>query len=104
MDLSFNAILPVILGFLSGMIAPIIVEKWKGKKAEEQKVMSTENEMVILQNSFKSLAADLEKRLSVAEERLRSLEINISHNNTVLKVKLPDAPLEEGNASTGIQS
>ena len=73
MDFSFNAILPAILGFFSGMIAPIIVEKWKGKKEEERKVMSTENEMIILQNSFKSLAADLEKRLSVTEERLRSL-------------------------------
>ena len=103
MDFSFTAILPAILGFFSGMIAPIIVEKWKGKKAEERKVMSTENEMIILQNSFKSLAADLEKRLSVTEERLRSLELNISHNNAVLKVKLPDAPLEERNVSTGTQ-
>jgi hypothetical protein len=86
------------------MIGPIVVEKWKGKKEEERKVLSTENEMIILQNSFKSIAADLEKRLSVTEERLRSLELNISHNNAILKVKLPDAPLEEGNASTNIQS
>ena len=104
MDFSFYDILPAILGFFAGMIGPIVVEKWKGKKEEERKVLSTENEMIILQNSFKSIAADLEKRLSVTEERLRSLELNISHNNAILKVKLPDAPLEEGNASTGIQS
>jgi hypothetical protein len=45
----------------------------------------------------------MEKRLSVTEERIRALEINISHNNAVLKVKLPDAPLEEGAASTNTQ-
>ena len=103
MDFSFYSILPAILGFFAGMIAPIVVEKWKGRKDEERKVMSIEKEVTILQDSFKSLALDMEKRLSVTEERIRALEINISHNNAVLKVKLPDAPLEEGATSTNTQ-
>ena len=103
MDFSFYSILPTILGFFAGMIAPIVVEKWKGRKDEERKVISIEKEVTILQDSFKSLALDMEKRLSVTEERIRALEINISHNNAVLKVKLPDAPLEEGAASTNTQ-
>ncbi len=103
MDFSFYSILPAILGFFAGMIAPIVVEKWKGRKDEERKVISIEKEVTILQDSFKSLALDMEKRLSVTEERIRALEINISHNNAVLKVKLPDAPLEEGATSTSTQ-
>jgi hypothetical protein len=103
MDFSFYSILPAILGFFAGMIAPIVVEKWKGRKDEERKVISIEKEVTILQDSFKSLALDMEKRLSVTEERIRALEINISHNNAVLKVKLPDAPLEEGTTSTSTQ-
>jgi hypothetical protein len=62
------------------------------------KILSSNPEL-----GFKSLALDMEKRLSVTEERIRALEINISHNNAVLKVKLPDAPLEEGAASTNTQ-
>ena len=75
MDFSFYSILPAILGFFAGMIAPIVVEKWKGRKDEERKVISIEKEVTILQDSFKSLALDMEKRLSVTEERIRALEI-----------------------------
>lgn len=95
MILTLEIFIPALLGFSSGMLAPIIVEKWKGKKAEERKILSIEIDTVSLQNSFQAHAADTEKRLTSMEERLRSLEINTA----VLQVKLPDAPLENSTAT-----
>ncbi len=99
MILTLDTIIPALLGFAAGIMGPLVAEKWKGKKAEERKLTSIEIDAVSLQNSFQMHTADTEKRLTSMEERLRSLEINISHNIAVLKVKMPDAPLEDSAAT-----
>jgi hypothetical protein len=92
-DLDF--ILPAFLGFSAGILPPLIIEKLKNKKEEKQKLASIENDIQHLQNSLQSHSSNL----STLEEKVRALEINLSHNTGALKAKIPDMPLEDTTAN-----
>lgn len=91
--------IPALLGFCSGILPPLIIEKWKGKKQEKQTLTSIENDITNLQNSFHDFSSNLEKRLTSTEEKVRALEINLSHNTGVLKGQNPEVPLEDTTAN-----
>lgn len=93
--MNIEFILPAIIGFLSGIFAPMIVEKWKGKKEEERKVSLIEADLKQLKEEVEEISSQHKEAYSSLEERLRSLELTLSHNTGVLKSKMPEAPLED---------
>ncbi len=95
MSFNLNYLIPALLGFLSGILPPLIIEKWKGKKEEKRKLTSIEQDISALQNAFQ----DFSSRLAPLEEKVRALEINLSHNTGVLKGQNPDIPLEDTTTS-----
>ncbi len=100
MDFDWKFMIPALLGFFSGLLPPLIIEKWRGRKEEKRKLDVIENDIVNLQNSFQTFSKEFETRLTTNEERSRVLEINLSHNTGVLKGKLPDTPLEDTTTNT----
>jgi len=100
MPSDWKFLIPALLGFFSGLLPPLIIEKWKGRREEKRKLDVIENDIMTLQNSFKSFSKELESRVAATEERERTLEINLSHNTGVLKGKLPDVPLEDTATNT----
>lgn len=99
MSFDWKFLLPALLGFLAGLLPPLIIERWKTKKEERRKIDLVENDIVNLQSTFKTFSKEMEHRLTTVEERARALEINLSHNTGVLKSKLPDTPLEDTPAA-----
>ncbi len=99
MTASLDFIIPALLGLSSGMLGPIVIEKWRSVKSENNKLTSIDNDILNLQGSLLRLTSDLEKRMSSTEEKVRALEINLSHNTGVLKGKSPDIPLEDTTAN-----
>ena len=95
MIFDWKFLIPALLGFLAGLLPPLIIERWKNKKEERRKIDVIENDITNLKTSFKNFSKEMEHRLTTVEERARSLEINLSHNTGVLKSKLPDTPLED---------
>ncbi len=95
MSFNLNYIIPALLGFCSGILPLLIIEKWKGKKEEKRKLTSIEQDISVLQNAFQ----DFSSRLAPLEEKVRALEINLSHNTGVLKGQNPDIPLEDTTTS-----
>ncbi len=95
MTFSLNFIMPALLGFLAGILPPLIIEKWKSKKEEKQKLTAIENDIKHLQSSLQGHSSSL----SSLEEKVRALEINLSHNTGALKAKIPDMPLEDTTAN-----
>jgi hypothetical protein len=85
----------MFVGFCSGVLSPFIMEKLKGKKEEKRKLTSIEQDISVLQNAFQ----DFSSRLAPLEEKVRALEINLSHNTGVLKGQNPDIPLEDTTTS-----
>lgn len=84
-------IVPALLGFFSGLLPPLIIEKWKSNKEEKKKLTLLEKDLGDLQNNFNSVSSSF----SSIEERVRTLELNLSHNTGVLKAKIPGAALED---------
>lgn len=99
MSFDWKFLIPAVLGFLAGLLPPLIIERWKNKKEERRKIDIIENDITNLQNTFKNFSKEMEHRLTTVEERARALEINLSHNTGVLKSKLPDTPLEDTPAA-----
>lgn len=95
MSFNLNYIIPALLGFCSGILPPLIIERWKSKKEEKRKLVSVEKDISNLQNAFQ----DFSLRLAPLEEKVRALEINLSHNTGVLKGQNPDIPLEDTTTS-----
>ncbi len=85
----------MFVGFCSGVLSPFIMEKLKGKKEGIGKLTSIEIEISTLKNTFQ----DFLSRLAPLEEKVRALEINLSHNTGVLKGQNPDMPLEDTTTS-----
>ena len=95
MIINLDFILPAFLGFSAGILPPLIIEKWKSKREGKEKLASMENDIKHLQNSLQSHSSSL----SSIEEKVRALEINLSHNTGALKAKIPDMPLEDTTAN-----
>lgn len=82
--------IPAAIGFFSGLLPPIIIEKWKTNKEEKKQLTLLEKDMQELSEHYKNVSSNI----SVMEEKIRALELNLSHNTGVLKAKIPEAPLE----------
>ncbi len=78
------------LAFLTGILAPMLIERWRGGKAREQKLLLLDSHMSSVHNSL----TEIEKRLSATEERIRLLEVNIAEHSAILKFKVSEAPTE----------
>ena len=100
---------PAFFGFASGMLAPILVEKWKGRRKDMVRIISLENEINLLKSSVKHFTTIEERvrslEISYAEsdalkeqvrelgslvDRVRSVEMNMVHNSAVLKMQMND--------------
>ena len=97
-----NFITPALLGFFSGLLPPLIIEKWKGSRDAKNRLTLLEVDVQIIKDNFKGFSAELDKRLIPIEEKVRALEVNLSHNTGVLKATIHNAPLED--TTTNIQT
>mgnify|MGYP000588373193 CR=1 FL=1 len=82
--------IPAAIGFFSGLLPPVIIEKWKTNKEEKKQLTLLEKDMQDLVEHYKNVSSSI----SIMEEKIRALELNLSHNTGVLKAKIPEAPLE----------
>lgn len=91
MPFRLDVIIAAVIAFISGVIVPFVLEKIRNKKEQQQKVLSMDNDLIL----FKSFMSDVEKRLVPMEERVKNLELNISHNTGLLNVKMEDMISED---------
>jgi len=68
MIFDWKFLIPALLGFLAGLLPPLIIERWKNKKEERRKIDVIENDITNLQTSFKNFSKEMEHRLTTVEE------------------------------------
>lgn len=123
MIFTIEMFVPAFLGFASGMLAPILVEKWKGRRKDMVRIISLEGEINLLKNSIQNFTAledrvrSLEinsaetdlwkeqvKELSSIADRVRSVEMDMVHNSAVLKMQMNDSNDSSGYATESLKA
>jgi hypothetical protein len=87
-------ILPALLGFFGGFLGPVLVEKWKHNKAKIKQQMIIETDLQKLREQFDTFSSSTDERVNHLDIRLKTMEMNVSHNMGILKGQLSDVPLE----------
>lgn len=91
-----SVILPAVIGVFGGLLGPILVEKWKGSEEGNKKQIVIDERLKKLEEKTNDFSAGLTNNVASIENRLKNLELNITHNNGILKDRFPDIPLKSG--------
>jgi len=83
-------ILPILLAILSGILSPIIVERWKQSSKDAQKLLLLEQRIEKIEESLGNLNNRVDKAIPHLENELKDVEVQISHDVGVLKGRLPE--------------
>ena len=84
-NFTIQYVLPSFLGFLAGIMAPIIVEKWKGSKEGLRKQIFMEAEISKLQETLSNFSVKTEEKITSLENQLKNTEISLSHYHGLLE-------------------